>query len=480
MNNLLDSKKNLFRAYDVRGIFGSEINPEMFFRIGIAVSKVIENDIQRKVKIYVGFDIRQTSQILAYSFITGALSTGAQIIFSDLPKPFGVVMFSGFHEKVDFTAFITASHLPPDWNGIKFYYGDGVGFAEEKIIAIRDYFLENSKNSVIEYVNWKEINLLHVKMHFDKYLNYMKDNFKLTAPLKVIIDCGNGSASLTAPDVFNRCGYNSILHWCTVDSSFPNRSSEPNEESLKVLSQKVVAEQVDFGVGFDGDGDRAVIVDTLGRIIPADEIAILIAKYLKDFFKEQIQSPLLLANIECSSAFETNLSQEFDIKRIKVGHTFLTLEARLNKSSCLLGVESSGHFVFPQYFLFDDAMLLPLIVGKIIEKEKKSLVELLQNLPKMQAVRKTFKSADHIKFIVIEKLTKELKVKYPQLNDIDGLAINFNNNGYVLIRASNTGPKIRLFAEAKTKERVNEIASEFSLILEQKNEELNKILYFNT
>ena len=381
--------------------------------------------------------------------------------------PFGAVMYSGLQEKCDFTAFVTASHLPPDWNGIKFYYGDGVGFAEEKIIEIRDHFIANYNQADQHYGAWNSIKPLTKKLHFDNYISFMKENFSLTKPLNVIIDCGNGSASLTAPEVFQACGYNTTLQWTDVDPAFPNRSSEPNVESLKVLSGQVVAKKSLFGVGFDGDGDRAVIVDDLGRVIPADEVAILIAKYLNEVFSKKITNPLLLANIECSSAFEKNLSNNFDIKRIKVGHTFLTLESRINKERCLLGVESSGHFVFPQYFLFDDAMLLPLIVGKILEKEGKSLSSLLSGIPTMFAVRKVFKCSDNTKFIVIKDLIAELKGTYPQLNEIDGLAIGLPEDGYVLIRASNTGPKIRLFAEASTQKRVNEIEQKFSSVLQE-------------
>lgn len=467
MENSLENKKRLFRAYDVRGLFGSEIDPDLLFKIGIAVCNVIKNDLKRRIRLYVGFDVRQTSEMLAYSFVSGAVSTGAEVVFLETPNPFGVVLYSGLSEKVDFTAFITASHLPPEMNGVKFYYGDGVGFSEQKITEIRDEFVRIHDKPVESFVKWNEMLFLQKKSFFDEYAQFMKNNFSISKPLNVIIDCGNGSASISAPTVFKNCGYNTTLQWTDVDPTFPNRSSEPNVDSLKVLCQQVKEKKPDFGVAFDGDGDRAVIVDELGRVIPADEIAIVVAKYLSNFFKTTIKNPLLLANIECSSAFEKNLSQEFDIKRIKVGHTFLTLDARINKDKCLLGVESSGHYVFPQYFLFDDAMLLPMIVGKLLEQETKTLSELLSNIPKMISYRKAFKCPDDKKFDVIKILTQELKDSYPNMNNIDGLAIKLEKDGYVLIRASNTEPKIRLFAEASTQNRVDEIVKIFTSALEK-------------
>lgn len=466
MNTLQEDKKYLFRAYDVRGVFGTEIDPELLFNIGISVCNVVRKDLGRQPKLFVGFDVRQTSQMLSFAFISGAISTGAQVVFSDTPYPFGVVLYSGLAEKSDFTAFITASHLPPENNGVKFYYGDGVGFAEEKIAEIRDEYVRIVSSSPKHYVAWNEAVFVQKKVFFDEYVQFMVKNFRLTAPLDVIIDCGNGSASLSAPTVFEQCGYKTQLQWCDVDPTFPNRSPEPNEESLQVLSELVVSKKAKMGIAFDGDGDRAVIVDETGRVIPADEIAIIIAHYLRDHFSTTISDPLLLANISCSSAFEANLQDSFTIKRIKVGHTFLTLESRVNRSRTLLGVESSGHYVFPQYFLFDDAMLLPLIVGKIIEKEQKPLSELLSNIFKMVAIRKTLNCPDATKFTVIQKLVADLKNQYSNVNDIDGVAISLDD-GYVLIRASNTEPKIRIFCESSTPEKVNEIASKFTSLLEE-------------
>ena len=168
MNTSLESKKTLFRAYDIRGIFRTDLTPEMFYKIGLSVCTVIQKDLSRKIKVYTGFDIRQTSQVLAYAFLSGAVATGAEVIFSDSPKPFGVIMFSGLQEKADFTAFITASHLPPEWNGIKFYYCDGVGFSEDKLIEVRDHFLQNYDSSESFFAQRNELKFLYSKIYIDQ------------------------------------------------------------------------------------------------------------------------------------------------------------------------------------------------------------------------------------------------------------------------------------------------------------------------
>ena len=462
----------LFRAYDIRGKYGNEINPLFMFRLGIAVGDVGKVEFGENLHVYVGYDIRQTSQLLAYSFISGLASTGTKISFSNTPFPFGVVMYSGLKSNADFTTFITASHLPPNWNGIKFYYGDGVGFAESRIVQIRDAFNKTELNDT-QFTNWKDVQTVSVAHFFSEYISYFKEKFQLESKLKILMDCGNGSASLSAPDIFKKCKYEVVEQWCTVDSSFPNRSSEPTEESLKILREKIkLRDDIDFGVGFDGDGDRAVIIDDKGNLVPADIIAILMANYLRNMIPKS-SKPLVLANIECSSVIERQLSHSHTIKRIAVGHTFLTLEARENRNDCILGVESSGHFVFPQYFLFDDALLLPLILGKFLENNKEKLSYLVNKIPTMHSKRNIFKCSDLNKFDVVNNVFLEIKDKYKNINTLDGVAINVEGKGYVLIRSSNTSPKIRIFVESNSPQNLDSLYQEFSQLLEKKIDEIS-------
>ena len=175
-------KSHLFRAYDVRGVFGNEITPEMMFHIGIAVGKIGKKDFSDSCHVYVGYDIRQTSQLLAFSFVSGLTSQGIKVTYSNTSFPFGVVMYSGLQSNADFTAFITASHLPADWNGIKLYYGDGVGFAESKIIEIRDEFLSLSKQD-IPINAWNSIQKITVQQYFDAYVSYLKKNLEMVVSI---------------------------------------------------------------------------------------------------------------------------------------------------------------------------------------------------------------------------------------------------------------------------------------------------------
>ena len=214
-----------------------------------------------------------------------------------------------------------------------------------------------------------------------------------------------GVARLIAPTIFEKCNYEVKQLWCDVDPLFPNRSSEPTPTSLKELSRLVIKNNANFGVGFDGDGDRAVIVDDTGNILSAEEIGIIVARFLIQ--QSNFENPLVLANIACSSLIEESIADLCQINRIKVGHTYLTLEAKKHKNRCLIGIESSGHFVFHEHFFFDDAMLLPLIVGQIISQGEK-LSKSVQSLPKVYTKQLVVNIRDEIKFNLIQDLIKKI------------------------------------------------------------------------
>jgi phosphomannomutase len=456
-----NEKSHLFRAYDIRGVYPSDLDEQFYLEVGKSVALFARKRIGNSPHFYVGYDIRISSSMLAYALVTGMVSLGASVTFSGQPFPFGVNLYSGLAHKVDITAFVTASHLPPEWNGVKFYYSDGVGLSEEDNDEIRKIYIEESYNKQPTVQNWKSISEIKIKYYFNEYQNFLKKHLSLNKKLNIIVDCGNGSASLSAPNILRNNGYQVLKLWCDPNPEFPNRSPEPDENSLGELSKRIIEQKFDFGIGFDADGDRGVVVDNKGRIINPEHLGILIVKYLLKMKNDvKLDTPsIVLANVECSSVIEKTLSSDVTIKRIKVGHTYLTAEAK--RSDALLGMESSGHYVFPQYFLFDDAMLIPLLTGKTIEYFNKSLSELVDELPVLHKAKITIEVSDEEKFKVIDSLKSALKKKSSySINDIDGIGI-FLDDGWVLIRASNTSPLIRVTTEASTFEKAQKILEEF-------------------
>jgi len=470
MSNLdLSQCKHIFRAYDIRGIYNEDISPEIFYRIGLAFGTFLQTAQGLKVNkdhVYVAYDIRTTSSLLVQAFISGLMTTGVSIEFSGEPLQFGACMFSAWRRSAFAIAFVTASHLPPEWNGVKFYYGSGVGFSESDNMAIRDIFLEG-KFSKAKWNDSGTMNIINLK---EEYKNFLINKFDIRKPLKVVVDCGNGSSCLSAPEILSAAGLNVVPLFCQVDPTFPNRSSEPNEKSLKILAKKVKAEKADFGVGFDGDGDRAVIVDDNGNILLSDITGLILAKYM---LKEDKSKNRVIINIECSLAIEKELSNKAVINRIKVGHTFLT-ESAQRFPDTLIGIESSGHMVFPSVYLFDDAQIIPLKLAEILSQIDEPLSSIVDSLPKLFKRKIAVHAPDNIKFEVTSSLLENFKNKYDNINNIDGIGIQFGKESWVLIRASNTGPKIRIIVESESYQKADDLVAEFQKQLQDKINELSK------
>ncbi len=467
----------MFRAYDIRGIYGKDMTAEKMLKIGMALGLFLKKHKMDTKGVTVAYDIRTFSALLHHALIAGLASTGIKVSHMTKPAPFGVALFNAWKNEQDAAVFLTASHLPPEWAGVKFYYGDGVGFSKEDLMEIRDLYFTLKQNAASKdsskLAEWHQLfNIAQVDMT-EEYIKFMKDNFILEHPLKVVIDCGNGSMSLIAERLFKEVGYEIIPLYCEPDPVSPNRESEPSPESLKTLSELVQKEHADFGIGFDGDGDRALIVDDKGRVLMADILGTLLAQYLleKGQFSEK---QLVLANVECSLVIEKMLTGKVEIKRIPVGHTFLTLYAR-EYPNTLIGIEGSGHMVFPQFYLFDDSVLVPLLTGKMIAEKKTSLSTLVDSLPKSFTLRENVDCPDTIKFQVLEKLKEELLKEYKNVNTIDGIRIDFGpEKGWILIRVSNTSPMIRLISESLEKAEAEKMLRTFKELLVKKIEEFQK------
>lgn len=462
--------KHIFRAYDVRGIYNKEIKPDVHFRIGLAYGTFLQENKGLKPNhdhVFISWDIRQTSSVLAQAFAAGLMATGITIEYSGEALQFGACMFSAWKGKAFATAYVTASHLPPDHNGVKFYYGSGVGFSEEDNMSIRDIFLKGD----FLRPKWEKVGQMKINNLKNEYRDYLASKFSIERnSLKIIVDCGNGSSCLSAPEILRAIGLDVIPLFCDVDPTFPNRASEPNEETLKRLSEEVISQKADFGVGFDGDGDRAVIVDNLGQVLLADITGLLLARFLLPKFPTKNR---ILANVECSLALEKTLTAPAFVDRIKVGHTFLTADAQ-EKTDTLIGIESSGHMVFPHIYLFDDAMIIPLVVAEMLSSQNEPLSSLVTQLPILHKRKAAIPASDNIKFLAISSMLEKMKKTYDSVTDIDGIGISFGKESWVLIRASNTGPKIRITVESDSQEQLDELMNSFSSELESVLKQVKK------
>ncbi|RZN37452.1 MAG: hypothetical protein EFT35_06220, partial [Methanophagales archaeon ANME-1-THS] len=348
----------IFRAYDIRGIFNEDLYPETILRIGRALGSYAHERGERSV--VVGNDIRSSSPLLAHALISGLLSSGMNVTNAGTSS-LGICAFSGWLLMKDICAYVTASHLPPEWNGVKLYTGEGIGFSAAENEAIRDKVLAEEGSAGL----WTEIGTYHDVDLRAEYIEYIADRFGFErdffADKRIVLDCGNGSMGLAALEIMSRINLKTDALFPNPDPSFPNRPSEPTEASLGALKAEVQRTKADFGAGFDGDGDRVALVDDKGRLLSAEQCGVIIAKDLLEERKGTV-----LANVECSMLVERELEKlGARIERIPVGHTFLTKEAR--ERNAILGIESSGHYVIPSIFPFDDAMIIPVKIAEIVD-----------------------------------------------------------------------------------------------------------------
>jgi phosphomannomutase len=440
----------IFRAYDIRGIYKKDIDEDIFRKIGFVLGK-------KNKKFLVGQDIRKSGKNLAMALIEGLITSGSKVFFCG-KSSFGLCFFSGFKLKVDKTLFVTASHLPKEWNGLKINFGDGEPVSSKEIEKIRDKVLKiEGKEIKFKKPKFKKVNFKK------EYIETLFQKFPLLKErkLKIVLDCGNGATSLVAPKVFKNFGFEVIELFCKEDPNFPNRDPEPTFEATKILREKVISEKADLGVAFDGDGDRGVIIDDKGRYLSGNQVGIILGK---DILKES-KNKKIVRTVSCSIAIDEEL-KKYGAKIIEtpVGHTFVISAVKKNKA--VLGIEESNHIVIPKYFLFDDAILIPLKIAEILIKEKKKLSEIVDQIKIYPFEEIIFKCPDEKKFEVVKILAEKFKKEYKRVNTLDGVKVIFDF-GWILIRASNTSPKIRLYLEAKTKEKLKFLKDKFSKIIKK-------------
>ncbi|MFH0987669.1 MAG: hypothetical protein V1841_02140 [Patescibacteria group bacterium] len=448
----MKTNPNIFRAYDIRGIYKKDFDEESFKKIGFILGKTRE-------RFLVGNDIRESGASLSKALISGLLSGGARVVSAGTGS-LGQILFSGLKSKTDKTLFITASHLTPEWNGLKPYFGDGEPLSQETIESIRDQVAvikdgtTDTGETAVEKVDFKR-----------EYLNFLLDKFPLIKNnnLKVVLDCGNGSMSLATPEIFKAFGFNVIELFCQPDSSFPNRPSEPTIPATKVLREKVIAEKADFGVAFDGDGDRGIIIDDKGKYLTGNQVGIILGKDIVPQAKEK----KVVQTIACSMSVREELrSVGARIIEVPVGNTYVISTCK--KEKACIGIEETGHIVMTDYFLFDDAILIPLKIAEIILKARKRLSDLVSQIRIYPFEGEIpFQCDDEIKFDIIKKLTRDFKKKFNNVNTLDGVKVNFGDS-WILIRPSNTSPKVNFYVEARTQEKFNTLKQEFNKILQEK------------
>jgi len=449
--------ENIFRAYDIRGIYNTELDPVIVSKIGMALG----THLGGKGRVSLGRDGRTSSIAIEQALVSGITSTGVDVeVIGLLPIP--TANYWTWKNELDAGVYITASHNPAEYNGIRFRHPDGTGYTGGneyiKRIYLRGEFSRAPWNRLgaVSYVDSEKV--------INDYIEFISRHCSFEKELKVAIDPGNGVATLSAPSAFTRLGARVVTINQEIDGTFPGRPSEPNKETLKDLELLVRSAGADLGIGYDGDGDRCVFVDERGEVIQVEKIAVLLGKHLI----KKYPGPVITTVSGSMIVREEIEKAGGEVITIRVGDVFVA-EA-IKEHDAAFAAEDSAHFFIPVDYNFDDPLLTSLMLADILSKEDETLGELTDEIPSYPKTENGHKCPDNIKFEVVGDVVshyRSLNVDNMRVTTIDGARIDYAD-GWGLIRCSNTQPKVRITVEAQTGERLRELVTEFTDVFNEK------------
>ena len=447
----------MFREYDIRGVYGEDLSAEVAYLIGKAFgTKLKELNIGSTV---VGYDNRLSSVELEENLVKGLVETGAHVIRLGLVTT-PMCYFAANHLGTNCSMMITASHNPKEYNGFKFSY-NGVHNAYGKSVREIYEIIESgnfaSGEGTTKNVDIKEdyINLVVNKLNFGE------------RRVKVVYDCGNGTSSVITKEVFDRLPNIDSVGICVVsDGNFPMHHPDPCVESnLDMLKAKVKEVGADIGVGYDGDCDRVGFIDENGTFIEIDKFLVIMWKHLVNI----VDKKECLYDVKCSKVLEDEL-KKINVKTVeyRTGNSYT--RAASAEGDYPLSGELSGHVYFRDRWPgYDDGIYVGMRLIEMLSHTDKPLSSFLNDMVKYYSTPELkVKVEDSKKFDIVAKMEEYSKSKGYNYITIDGVKTKFSD-GFALVRASNTGPNITMRFEATTEERLKELQEEFT-------NELNKYI----
>ena len=451
-----DINKNIFRGYDIRGIVPTEIDEDTAYTIGLGFGSHIKNI--GKTTCIIGHDNRISSDALYEALKKGILETGIDVISLGLCTT-PMYYYACIKLQIYSGVMVTASHNPKDDNGFKFAFDESGNCKGQEIQDFLEFILKGNfhqgQGKLTEYDITNE------------YLDLFKNNFNFgPRRVKVVIDPGNGTTSIIAKKLYEMFPIDVITINDQSDGTFPNHHPDPCvENNLEQLKQKVIEVGADVGLGFDGDGDRMGLVSNTKQFIPTDKFMIIV---IRDIINK-VENKTFLYDVKCSKA----LLDEIE----KLGGTGLCYrtgnsytKAKVRDEDLAFGGELSGHVYFRDKWLgFDSGLYAGLRLLEILSNTNKKVDELIEGINKYYSTEELkFASPDTKKFEVVDRVKDYVIKKNYKYIDIDGVRVEFED-GWALVRASNTGPNITVRFEATTEERLKEIQEEFVRLINEYN-----------
>jgi phosphomannomutase / phosphoglucomutase len=437
---------SIFRAYDIRGMVDKTLTEECVYAIGRGLGSMALE--QGEHCMTVGRDGRLSGPRLSSALSMGILSSGCDVIdIGMVPTP--ILYYSTFVLNTKSGVMLTGSHNPSEYNGLKMMI-NGKTLAEEVIQALYQSIIDHRYKSGQGQL--AELDLI------ERYINHVDMDTKLSRPLKIVVDCGNGAAGVAAPALFRRMGCDVHELFCEVDGHFPNHHPDPSQtENLKDLIETVQEKKADIGLAFDGDGDRLGVVTNQGEIIWPDRLLMLFAKALL----KKKPGATIIYDVKCSSHLAALIKEEGGEPFMwKTGHSLI--KSKLIETQALLAGEMSGHIFFKdRWYGFDDAIYAGARLLQIIadaSDDSSTLFGLMPNSVNTPELKVYVEEKE--KFLLMKQLIARAKFSDAEQITIDGLRVNFAN-GWGLVRPSNTTPCLVLRFEAESETILTNIQNVF-------------------
>ncbi|UCD88293.1 MAG: phosphomannomutase/phosphoglucomutase [Desulfobacterales bacterium] len=433
----------IFREYDIRGVVEKDLTDQGVILIGKAFGTYLQSENHSKVSV--GRDCRLSSEHYQHLLTEGLLASGCDVVdIGVCPTP--VFYFSIRHLKKEGGVMVTASHNPPEYNGFKLCSGYDTLFGKQiqKVRQMIDggTFAEGRGN-----VETADV--------ITPYKKFVEENIKLAKSLRVGIDAGNGPAGVVAVPIIRNLGCEVFDLFCDMDGNFPNHEPDPTvEENMQDLMRLVREKGLHVGIGYDGDGDRIGVIDEKGDIIWGDQLMIM---YAREILSRK-PGATFIAEVKCSQTLYDDIEKHGGRSVMsKTGHSLI--KQKMKEVKAELAGEMSGHMFFAdRYFGYDDAVYASCRLLEILAATGKSITELLSDVPKTYNTPEIrVPCPDNIKFQVVKEITEYFRQRY-DIIDIDGVRILFED-GWGLVRASNTQPVLVLRFETLSQARLSEIQS---------------------
>jgi phosphomannomutase/phosphoglucomutase len=437
----------IFRAYDIRGLYDKELPPQICYEIGLAYAEYIGE----KKTFSVARDVRLSSPLLEYMLKAGILASGCTVLTLGV-QPTPILYFSVAHLGFDGGCMITASHNPPEYNGIKLCREKGFSLTYED--GIRE--IENQvKGKTGRSKSWDllgEDRILDIRPAYEACL---KDRISFGRKMRIVIDAGNGTCGFVG-DMLKRLHCRVEVLFKEPDGRFPNHIPNPLiEGTLTTLKKRVVEFGADLGIAFDGDGDRVGFVDEKGVAVKSDKVIMIFAQ---DIIGRNGASKILFDVATSKAVPEYVITLGGSPVMTRVGHSYV-MEALHNERGKMAG-ELSGHYYFADdYYGFDDGIYAAMRMIAILSRSGSTMSQTIQQLPSyVSTPEERVSCSDQRKFKVVEKVRERLQTAGYKVVTIDGVRLELDE-GWALVRASNTEPAIVLRFEGRTEEQLRKIKS---------------------